>query len=129
SSCGIDRGAVASPRRMAGSRGFARACGRLHAVMRPRGWTSVGRPARSASFTPADGLHLFPLVTDPVFYLLAVPAVILLGLSKGGFAGLGTAATPLIALYLPPFEAAALLLPILICQDIISLYAYRRDWD
>jgi uncharacterized membrane protein YfcA len=72
---------------------------------------------------------LFPLITDPVFYLIAVPAVILLGLSKGGFVGLGTAATPLVALYLSPFEAAALLLPILICQDMISLYAYRKDWD
>lgn len=77
----------------------------------------------------ADILVLFPLITDPVFYLIAVPAVILLGLSKGGFVGLGTAATPLVGLYLSPFEAAALILPILICQDMISLYAYRRDWD
>lgn len=72
---------------------------------------------------------MFPIITDPVFYLVAVPAVILLGLSKGGFAGLGTASTPLVALYLPPFDAAALILPVLICQDIISLYAFRRDWD
>lgn len=72
---------------------------------------------------------MFPIITDPIFYLLAVPAVILLGLSKGGFAGLGTASTPLVALYLPPFEAAALILPVLICQDAISLYVYRRDWD
>lgn len=79
----------------------------------------------SASEFPA----LFPLITDPVFYLVAVPAVILLGLSKGGFAGLGAASTPLVALYLPPFDAAALLLPVLICQDAISLYVYRRDWD
>jgi uncharacterized membrane protein YfcA len=72
---------------------------------------------------------LFPIITDPAFYLVAVPAVILLGLSKGGFAGLGTASTPLVALYLPPFDAAALILPVLICQDVISLYVYRRDWD
>jgi uncharacterized membrane protein YfcA len=72
---------------------------------------------------------LFPIITDPVFYLVAIPAVVLLGLSKGGFAGLGTASTPLVALYLPPFEAAALILPVLICQDVISLYVYRRDWD
>lgn len=72
---------------------------------------------------------MFPIITDPVFYLVAVPAVVLLGLSKGGFAGLGTASTPLVALYLPPFEAAALILPVLICQDMISLYVFRRDWD
>ena len=69
------------------------------------------------------------LITDPLFYAVAIPAVIFLGLSKGGFAGVGTAATPLLALYLPPLEAAALLLPVLITQDLISLYVYRRDWD
>jgi uncharacterized membrane protein YfcA len=69
------------------------------------------------------------LITDPFFYLVAIPAVIILGLSKGGFAGLGTATTPLMALYLPPLEAAALILPVLIVQDMISLYVYRRDWD
>ncbi|MBN9012082.1 MAG: sulfite exporter TauE/SafE family protein, partial [Rhizobiales bacterium] len=70
-----------------------------------------------------------PLITEPFFYAVAIPAVILLGLSKGGFAGIGTAATPLVALYLPPLEAAALILPVLITQDLISLYVYRRDWD
>ena len=70
-----------------------------------------------------------PLITEPFFYSVAIPAVILLGLSKGGFAGIGTAATPLVALYLPPLEAAALILPVLITQDLISLYVYRRDWD
>jgi len=55
--------------------------------------------------------------------------VILLGLSKGGFAGLGIASTPMLALYLPPLEAAALILPILITQDLISTYVFRHDWD
>ena len=36
---------------------------------------------------------------------------------------------PLLALYLPPLEAAALILPLLIIQDMISVYVYRRDWD
>lgn len=69
------------------------------------------------------------IITEPLFYFVAIPAVILLGLSKGGFSGLGIASTPLLALYLPPLEAAALILPILITQDIISVYVYRRDWD
>ncbi len=69
------------------------------------------------------------LISNPLFYVVAFPAVIFLGLSKGGFAGVGTAATPLLALYLPPLEAAALLLPVLITQDLISIYVYRRDWD
>lgn len=69
------------------------------------------------------------IITEPLFYFVAVPAVILLGLAKGGFSGLGIASTPLLALYLPPLEAAALILPILITQDVISIYVYRRDWD
>jgi hypothetical protein len=69
------------------------------------------------------------IFTDPLFYCAAIPAVILLGLAKGGFSGIGIAATPLVALYLPPLEAAALLLPILITQDLISAYVYRKDWD
>jgi uncharacterized membrane protein YfcA len=70
-----------------------------------------------------------PLITEPMFYIAAIPAVIFLGLAKGGFSGVGTAATPLLALYLPPLEAAALLLPILLIQDAISIYVYRREWD
>jgi uncharacterized membrane protein YfcA len=70
-----------------------------------------------------------PIISDPYFYCAAVPAVIMLGLAKGGFASVGTTATPLLALYIPPLEAAALLLPILISQDLISIYVYRRDWD
>src|SRR5689334_19988002 len=70
-----------------------------------------------------------PVITDPLFYLLALPAVIVLGLGKGGFAGIGMAATPLLALYVPPLQAAAIMLPLVMCQDVISVWAYRRDWD
>ncbi|RJF77189.1 sulfite exporter TauE/SafE family protein [Rhodopseudomonas palustris] len=69
------------------------------------------------------------IITDPWFYAAAIPAVLLLGLAKGGFSGIGIAATPLLALFLPPLEAAALLLPVLISQDMISLYVYRHHWD
>lgn len=67
--------------------------------------------------------------TDPIFWLAAIVAVSVLGLSKGGFAGVGGIATPLMALFLPPLEAAALLLPIMILQDAISVWFYRRDFD
>jgi uncharacterized protein len=70
-----------------------------------------------------------PLLTDPTFLAVAIPAVILLGLAKGGFNALGAISTPLVALVLPPFEAAALLLPILMVQDAISLWVYRGDWS
>jgi uncharacterized protein len=69
------------------------------------------------------------VITDPLFYILALPAVTFLGLSKGGFAGLGMLATPLLALVIPPLEAAAILLPILIVQDAISIWTYHRAWS
>lgn len=69
------------------------------------------------------------LITDPVFYLFAIPAVVLLGISKGGFAGVGIVATPLLALIMPPLQAAAILLPIILLQDALSCWVYRRDWD
>jgi uncharacterized membrane protein YfcA len=78
---------------------------------------------------PQPDLLVPAIITDPFFYAVAIPAVIFLGLSKGGFSGVGIAATPLLALYLPPLEAAALLLPVLITQDLISIYVYRREWD
>ena len=42
------------------------------------------------------------IITDPLFYLLAIPAITALGLGKGGFAGVGMISTPLLALTMPP---------------------------
>jgi uncharacterized protein len=69
------------------------------------------------------------IITDPVFYALAIPAVVALGLSKGGFAGIGQMATPLLALVMPPLEAAAIMLPIMILQDATAIWVYRKDWS
>ena len=69
------------------------------------------------------------VITDPLFYLLAIPAVTVLGLGKGGFIGIGMIATPMVALVVPPLQSAAILLPILIIQDAISLWAYHRAWS
>ena len=69
------------------------------------------------------------MLTQPSFYAAAVPAVILLGLSKGGFAGLGVLGMPLMALTIPPVQAAAITLPILMVQDLFSVWAYWRNWD
>jgi uncharacterized membrane protein YfcA len=68
-------------------------------------------------------------ITDPLFYALAIPAVIALGLSKGGFAGAGQMATPLLALIMPPLEAAAIFLPIMLIQDANALWVYRKEWN
>ncbi|MCX7311247.1 MAG: sulfite exporter TauE/SafE family protein [Alphaproteobacteria bacterium] len=69
------------------------------------------------------------LIADPLFYLVAVPAVVFLGLSKGGFSGIGMVSTPMLSLILPPLEAAAILLPIILIQDAMSVWVYRRVWD
>jgi len=58
-----------------------------------------------------------------------VPAVILMGLAKGGFAGLGLLSLPLMALVVSPVQSAAIMLPILIVQDVVTVWAYRRTWD
>lgn len=69
------------------------------------------------------------MLTDPIFYLVAIPAVILMGLSKGGFAGVGAIALPLLALAISPVQAAAILLPVLIVQDAVGVWAFRGNWD
>ena len=68
--------------------------------------------------------------TDLRFYLFAIPAVILIGLAKGGFTGLGALGTPLMAIGMrDPVRAAAVLLPILIAQDVVGVTAFRRTWS
>jgi len=70
------------------------------------------------------------LLTDPWFYAAAVPAVILVGLSKGGFGGaVGFVGVPLMALAMSPVQAAAILLPILILMDGVSLWSWRGVYD
>ena len=69
------------------------------------------------------------MITDPWFYAVAIPAVLLFGISKGGFGGgLGTAAVPLMALVVSPIQAAAILLPILCVMDLVALWKFRGKW-
>jgi uncharacterized membrane protein YfcA len=70
------------------------------------------------------------VVTDWLFYLAAVPAVLLTGISKGGFGGaLGGIAVPLMALVISPMQAAGIMLPILCLMDLVSLKLYLGKWD
>ena len=71
-----------------------------------------------------------PVVTDPWFYIVAVPAVLLTGLSKSGFAsGFGALAVPMMALALPVPQAAAIMLPLLMVMDLTSLHQLWRHRD
>ncbi len=70
------------------------------------------------------------MLTDAWFYLAAVPAVIVVGLSKGGFGGgVSALGVPVMALVIPPVEAAAIMLPILVAMDVVALIAWRGVWD
>ena len=63
---------------------------------------------------------------DASFYLVAIPAVILVGLAKGGMGeALSLMGVPLLTLVAPPVQAAAILLPILIVMDGVSLFMWR----
>lgn len=69
------------------------------------------------------------LTHDPVFLCVFTFAVILVGLAKGGFAGLGAVAVPVVALVIDPVKGAAIMLPILLVQDVASVWSFRKDYD
>lgn len=70
------------------------------------------------------------MITDPLFYAAAIPAVLLVGMSKGGFGGgVALLGVPLMSLVIPPLQAAGIMLPILIAMDMVGLLAYRRVYD
>ncbi|MFB0872327.1 MULTISPECIES: sulfite exporter TauE/SafE family protein [unclassified Sphingobium] len=66
---------------------------------------------------------------DLLYISCAVIAVVISGLAKGGFAGVGALAMPVMALGVDPVRGAAILLPILILQDAVSVWAFRKSWD
>jgi hypothetical protein len=66
---------------------------------------------------------------DFTFYLAAMLAALLVGLSKGGLSMVGVLGTPVLALVISPLQAAALLLPIYVISDMVGLWSYRREFD
>ncbi len=70
------------------------------------------------------------LLTEPVFYLVSVPAVLLYGIAKGGFGGaVSMVSVPLMALVMSPTQAAAILLPILVVMDALVVKTYWGVFD
>lgn len=70
------------------------------------------------------------MITDPWFYVLAFPCIMLLGLAKGGFGtGWGSVVVPILAILVPVPQAAAIVLPILCAMDLIGVWSYRKQWD
>ncbi len=70
------------------------------------------------------------MIETTLFYPLAIVAILIVGISKSGFGGgLGVLAVPLMSLVIAPPQAAAILLPLLIVMDWLTIWHYRRQWD
>ena len=64
------------------------------------------------------------------FWLLAIAATLLFGMSKAGFGGAaGSLGVPLMALAVPAPFAAAVMLPILLAIDVVGLAVFRGRGD
>lgn len=70
------------------------------------------------------------LIDDPIFYMVAIPAILVYGIGKGGLGGaVGDVVVPLMALAISPKLAASILMPILIVMDVCALRHHRRNVD
>jgi len=84
---------------------------------------------------PASGMPFYfgpepeGMITDPLFYALAIPAILVTGISKSGFGGaMGGLAVPLLSLVIAPDEAAGIMLPILCVMDVVGLRRFARSF-
>jgi uncharacterized membrane protein YfcA len=63
------------------------------------------------------------------FWVAALIAAALVGMSKGGVPVVGMLGVPVMALVMNPVLAAGLLLPVFVVSDVFGLYAYRHAFD
>jgi uncharacterized membrane protein YfcA len=89
----------------------------------------------SAGYTPPAiilrGILLesFPLVPIPLFYALAIPAVLMVGITKTGVGGSNVLGVSLMSFAVAVPQATAILLPILCLTDLAGVWMFRRSWD
>ena len=63
-------------------------------------------------------------------FLIAAPGVLFAGLSKGGFgSGVAFVSAVILALIIEPFEALAIILPLLMLIDLVTLRPYWGVWN
>lgn len=70
-----------------------------------------------------------PLITDPLFYALAIPAVLMVGITKTGIGGSNALGVSLMSFAITVPQATAILLPILCLCDLFGLWVFRGKWD
>lgn len=67
---------------------------------------------------------------DLLFLCVAIPGVLIAGISKGGFGGGASfVATPILALVIDPALSLGLMLPLLMVMDVAGLRAYWGKWS
>jgi uncharacterized protein len=67
---------------------------------------------------------------DAQFFMVAIPAVLFAGISKGGFgSGAAFAASSILALALEPAQALGIMLPLLMVMDAATLRPYWNKWS
>src|SRR6185295_15677712 len=69
--------------------------------------------------------------SDPIFYLVGLPTVFLIALSKGAFGGgLAILGVPLLSLVMPPLDAAIVVAPLVSFMDLFALGSFGpRTWS
>jgi uncharacterized membrane protein YfcA len=69
--------------------------------------------------------------TDPLFYLIGIPAIFLVSLGRGAFGGgLAILGVPLLALAVDPVTATFMMAPIVSASDPFTVWAYPpRTWS
>lgn len=72
---------------------------------------------------------MFPNDLDPMFLGAALLCVVITGISKSGLGGgLGQLSVPIMAMFIAPSTAAAIMLPILCLIDLFNIWGYRKDF-
>jgi uncharacterized membrane protein YfcA len=71
------------------------------------------------------------MFTDPLFYLVGIPTVLIMSLSKGAFGGgLAIVGVPFLSLVMSPIEAAIVVAPLVSFMDIFALNTFGpKTWS
>jgi len=101
---------------------------RLQLIARYRVGPFDPRALRLWGWQKIGDLHVLEL--DLWFFLIAGPATIFAGISKGGFgSGAAFASASILALVVDPGLALGVMLPLLMLIDLALLRPYWRQWD